>query len=122
MQNPYETYIKSSVQTASGAKQVALLYDRAILALKQAEEDIVRNDIASKAENIAKVTNIINALDASLDMEHGGEIARNLKELYAFVNASLFTVHAKNDTGLIDDLIDILMPLRSSWEKIASNA
>ncbi|WP_200763835.1 flagellar export chaperone FliS [Nitrosophilus alvini] len=120
MTNPYDVYVKSSVETASPLKQVILLYEKAILTLKETKEDIKKNDLRSKIEHISKVTDIINALDSSLDFEKGGEIAKNLHNLYDFIDRSLVTVHAKNDIKLIDDLIEILENLKEGWEGIES--
>ncbi len=120
MTNPYEAYIKTEVETASPVKQIVMLYDRAILSLKQAIEDIENNDIKSKVNNIQKATDILLALNSSLDMEKGGEIAQNLRDLYEFSYRQLLIAHAKNDTKLIKDIIEILETLKSGWEEIES--
>lgn len=120
MSNPYNAYLKNIVETASPLAQVIMLYERAILALMQAKEDIKRKDIKAKIANINKASDIISALNASLDMQRGGEIAQNLRELYDFVGRSLFEVHSKNDLGLLDDIIEILGTLKSGWEQIES--
>lgn len=120
MANPLDAYIKNSVETASPLKQIILLYEKAIITLKEIKEDIDNNDLKSKIEHISRVTDIIKALDSSLDFEQGGEIAKNLHMLYDFIDRSLVTVHAKNDKQLIDDLIEILENLKEGWEGIES--
>ncbi|WP_187646974.1 flagellar export chaperone FliS [Nitrosophilus labii] len=120
MANPLDAYIKNSVETASPLKQIILLYEKAIISLKEIKEDIDNNDLKSKIEHISRVTDIIKALDSSLDFEQGGEIAKNLHMLYDFIDRSLVTVHAKNDKQLIDDLIEILENLKEGWEGIES--
>ncbi len=118
--NPLDTYMKNSVQTASPLQQVILLYDKAIISMKAAKEDINAGNIQSKVQNITKTSDIIRALDSALDMEKGGEIAQNLHHLYDFIDRSLFSVHARNDVQLIDDLIEILQRLKEGWEGIQS--
>ncbi|WP_281951138.1 flagellar export chaperone FliS [Nitrosophilus kaiyonis] len=120
MANPLDAYMKNSVETATPLRQVILLYEKAIVTLKQIKDDINNNDIKAKIEHISKVTNIITALDSSLDFEKGGEIAKNLHMLYDFVDRSLLTIHAKNDKQLIDDVIEILENLKEGWEGIES--
>ncbi|ACO04035.1 MAG TPA: flagellar export chaperone FliS [Persephonella sp.] len=122
MTNPYDIYIKTDIETASPLKQIIMLYDKAIVSLKQAVEDIKNNRIKDKVENIHKATDIILALDAALDLEKGGEIAKNLKDLYNFAYNKLLEAHAKNDTELINDIIEILETLRSAWEEIESKS
>ena len=118
--NPLDAYMKNSVTTASPLQQVILLYDKAIVSLKAAKEDIKNQNIRSKIENITKVSDIIRALDAALDFEKGGEIAKNLHSLYDFIDRSLVRVNARNDVQLIDDLIEILSNLKEGWEGIQS--
>lgn len=120
MANPLDLYLKNSVETASPLKQIILLYEKAIITLKEIKDDIDRNDLKSKIEHLAKVTDIIASLDSSLDFEKGGEIAKNLHLLYDFIDRSLISVHAKNDKQLIDDLVEILENLKSGWEGIES--
>ncbi len=120
MGNPYDTYIKTEVTTASPVKQIVMLYDKAIICLKQAIEDIKNNDIKSKVNNIQKATDIILALNSSLDMEKGKEIAQNLRDLYEFSYSQILIAHTKNDTKLLEDIIEILETLKSGWEEIES--
>ncbi|WP_457622722.1 flagellar export chaperone FliS [Persephonella sp.] len=122
MTNPYDVYIKTDIETASPLKQIIMLYDKAIVSLKQAVEDIENNRIKSKVENIQKATDIILALESALDLEKGGEIAQNLKDLYNFAYNKLLEAHAKNDVNLINDIIEILETLRSAWEEIESKS
>jgi len=119
MVNPYDTYLKTTVETAPPIKQVVMLYERAIVALKEAENDIKNNDIKSKINNIYKAVDIINALDSALDMEAGGEIAANLRDLYDFIDKQLVIVNSRNDIKLLNDLIEILENLKSAWEEIS---
>ena len=118
--SPIDAYMKNSVQTASPLQQIILLYEKAIVSLKAAIDDIERKDIQSKVQNITKVSDIVRALDSALDFDKGGEIAHNLHMLYDFIDRSLFTVHAKNDTQLAYDLIEILENLKEGWEGIQS--
>ncbi|MRI83783.1 MAG: flagellar export chaperone FliS [Nitratiruptor sp.] len=116
--NPLDIYMRNSVQTASPLQQVILLYDRAILALKEAGSNIEQGAIRAKIANITKAQDIIRALDSALDFEQGGQIARDLHALYQFIDHSLLLVHARNDRELLEDLLFILETLKAGWEGI----
>ncbi len=118
--NPLDAYVKNSVETVSPLQQIILLYDKAIVLLKVTKENIQQKDIHNKINNITKISDIIQALDSSLDFERGGEIAHNLHLLYDFVLRSLVTINVHNDTKLIDDIIEILQNLKEGWEGIQS--
>jgi len=111
-------YLKMQVETASPIEHVILLYDKTIVLLKEADECIEKNDVPGKVNAIAKADRIIRVLNSSLDMENGGEIAKNLRDLYDFILNSLIIVNAKNDRKLLNDIIEILETLKEGWEGI----
>ncbi len=118
MVNPYDTYVKTSVETASPIKQIVLIYDKAITLMKFTIESIKNNDLKGKIDSLYEIETIINALDSFLDFEKGGEIAQNLHKIYQFILDQLITVNLKNDTKLMEDLIEIMEILKEGWEEI----
>ena len=53
--------------------------------------------IAEKSKALARAGRIVVGLQGALDFEKGGDIARNLNDLYAYVTRRLFHVNANND-------------------------
>ncbi|TCK06643.1 flagellar export chaperone FliS [Phorcysia thermohydrogeniphila] len=111
-------YLKIQVETASPVEHVIMLYDKTILLLKEAEEAIKNGDVKTKVEAILKADKILRVLNSSLDMERGGEIAKNLREIYNFVINALVIVNSKNDLKMLSDIIEILSTLKEGWEGI----
>ncbi len=114
-----KTYHTQQIMTASPAKLVAMLFDRAIGSLKEAIDAIERGDIETRCRANKKATEIVYHLYMTLDMERGGEIAGNLKDLYSFVLRKLPEVDFKNDGQAAQDVIKLLEPLRRSWHELA---
>jgi len=114
----YNPYLKMQVETASPVEHVILLYEKIIVLLKEADDCISRNDVQGKINALIKADRILRVLNDSLDMENGGEIAKNLRELYDFILNSLVIVNARNDQKLLSDIIDILETLKEGWEGI----
>ena len=91
-QNAYSAYQKTNVNTASQGRLVVLLYEGAIKQLTMAMSYIDENnkinprDIEKYGICLQKVQAIITELQVSLDMEKGGDIAKNLMALYVFFN------------------------------------
>ena len=80
-----------------------MLYQEAVKQLGNACEYIDDNgkilpkNIESFGKCIQKTQEIISELMVSLDMERGGEIAKNLMSLYVFFNAELMNANIKKD-------------------------
>jgi len=114
-----EAYQRAAVTTQSRGRLVVMLYDGAIKFLKLAIRELEAGDFAAKGQYINRAHKIISELNAVLDMEAGGEIARNLRGLYVFMNRRLTQANTKRDPQMIQDVINLLEELNQSWKTIA---
>ena len=115
MDNPY---LKTQVEIASPVERVVMLYDKVIILLKDASEAIDEGDVVRKANDIAKADKIIRVLNASLDMEQGGEVAESLRRFYDHILDMLILANGKNDKELLSIAIEMLETVKSAWEEI----
>jgi flagellar protein FliS len=116
------TYQTQQVMTASPAKLVAMLYDKAILSLREAIHAIEKGDIQTRFNANKRAGDIITHLWTTLDTERGGEIAANLSRLYSFMLGRLTFVDVRNDPEPAREVITLLEPLRDSWTQLAHGA
>ena len=112
-------YLQQQVMTASPAKLVQMLYDHAIDSLKDAIKAIEEKNIEKRWNSTNKATEIITHLWTTLDMEGGGDIAKNLDQLFAFMITKLPEVDFKNNPEPARDVIKLLEPLRDAWKELA---
>lgn len=61
---------------------------------------------------------MIEALQCSLDREHGGDIATNLFDLYDYVLRILLQANLENNIGKIDEGINIIATIKEGWDQI----
>ena len=114
-----DLYKETAVSTQSKGRLIVMLYDGAIKFLNLAIKELEANNYAEKGKYIAKAMDIINELNAVLDMDAGGEIATNLRQLYCFMIRRLSEANIKKDPRLIQDVIDLLDELHQGWKAIA---
>ena len=119
MQNGgYDNYQGIDVTTADQGKLILMAYEGAINFAKIAKERLAANDYAGKSINISNAVEIINELRCRLDIEKGGETAKNLNNLYMFLSMQLTTANLKRDIYKIDEAIKILETLYNGWVNI----
>jgi flagellar protein FliS len=117
--NPLEIYRQNAITTQTPAQIVVLLHEGAVRFLKQAQQSLQRRDYAQKTYFIGRVQEIVFELNASLDMEAGKDISKNLRSLYAFIWTRLNEVCTRNNRELLDRIITILEDMAGAWKKIS---
>lgn len=105
--------------TASPARLVAMLYEKAISCLNDAIRAIEAGDLEARWKANTRAIEIINHMLTTLDMEKGGDISKNLDQLYRFMLARLPEVDMKNNPDLAREMISLLDPLRKAWTVVA---
>lgn len=121
--NPKTAYLTtratSSVHGASPHKLIALLFDAALENLAIVKGSMQRKEIKQKVDGVRKVIEIVNELQASLDLDKGGQVARNLDDLYTFCTNRLALANATNDVEKIDEVFRVIAELQQGWSEIA---
>ncbi len=118
---PTDTYRKSQVETASPIDLVIMLYDRAIVLLDKAINEISEKKYEEKNTSLMKATDIVFELLSILDNDKGGEIAASLSRLYNFVIRAITNANMSLDTKELENAKRILSELRESWVSIKNN-
>lgn len=114
-------YKKVEVNTSDRVKVVIMLYDGCINFIKVARKRMELGDIAGKGFYIGKASSVVGELMSALNMEEGGDIAKNLNRLYAFVLERLINANMKNDEKSLDEAEKVLDILRSAWKDLGKN-
>ena len=126
-QNAYAAYQKTNVNTASQGRLVVLLYEGAVKHLKAAlnlfdeNEKIKPSNIEQFGIHLQKTQAIITELQVSLDMEKGGDIARNLMSLYVYFNEELMDATINHNKAKIEFVLKKVDELAGAWRTIANS-
>ncbi len=104
---------------ADSHQLIVMLFDGALERISIAKGAVIRNDIEEKGHKISRVIAIVDGLRASLDKEQGGEIAENLDNLYDYMQRRLFEANLNNDLGILNEVADLLIEVRSAWMAIS---
>ena len=126
-QNAYAAYQKTNVNTASQGRLVVLLYEGAVKNLKGAlnlfdqNDKLKPGDIEQFGIYLQKTQAIITELQVSLDMEKGGDIARNLMSLYVYFNEELMDATINHSKTKIEFVLNKIDDLAGAWRTIANS-
>ena len=95
-----------------------MLYDGAIKNASFAVEHMKSGEIEKVHNCLIKAKNIVTELMATLNMEKGGEVAKNLQSLYSYMFSQLIEANMEKKTQPIVVVIELLKELRVAWVEI----
>jgi flagellar protein FliS len=122
METPREVaaaYRGQDLRTAEPLRLVFSVYEFALGQLARARDALARGDAAAKGAAVSRVADCLGLLRSSLDMERGGEIARNLDRLYDYFSRRLLEAHATNRDDLFAEVAGHLGELAGAWKEVA---
>lgn len=121
-QNPYQAYTDGSIFSDNPLNLVVALYQGALDATQQAELAVHAKDIPGRTKAINKAISILTELLVSLDVERGGEIGKNLRELYGYMQKQLITAHIRQVAEPITEVSKLLTTLLEGWRGVQTSA
>ncbi|BBJ27938.1 flagellar export chaperone FliS [Athalassotoga saccharophila] len=115
-----DQYLKNAILTASPAKLIEMLYDQIIELIQKAIANIENNE---KRNNILlRAQDMTIYLMSILDDQKGGQIAKNLRELYDFVYRSLVEGNIHKDPKKLEEAMEIMKGLLETWKEVEKKA
>ena len=116
--NGVDIYKEHAIGTQNKGRLIVMLYDGAIKFLKMALNEMEAGNYGEKGRYIGKAQDIINELNAVLDIDAGGEVAANLRKLYLFMTKRLNEANISKDPNMVRDVIKMMEELNQSWKAI----
>lgn len=118
MQQYRQNHVQGSIEGASPHRLVQMLMDGALEKILAAKGFMNNKDVAKKGEQISWAISIIDSLRSCLNVEVGGDFARNLLDLYNYMEQRLLEANIKNDLALLDEVGQLMLQVKSGWDAI----
>ena len=112
-------YREMEIRTATPEMVIVKLYEGALRFIRTARGHQEAGQVAGRATAIAKTLAIVNELQHSLNLEEGGEIARNLDALYFYVTDRLLEANVRGSLQPLDEASSVLTTLNEAWVEIS---
>lgn len=112
-----QQYLETSIATSSKEDLIVKIFDILILASTQAAEKLRgdRDDIEGIHRCLLRAQRALCLLMGSLDMEIGGEVARNLFRVYEFWHHELVMANMQKDVVRVERLLPNFKDYRQMW-------
>ena len=114
------TYREMEVLSASPGQLVVMLYDHLLVTLRRARLVMDSSSPEMRGTLLEKARAVVAELLATLDVEAGGEVARNLSGLYTFFFGELVDLALRPDVGRLDRVTGMIGELRDAFAQAAA--
>ena len=112
------TYLNAAVQNASPAGLVIILMDLLVADLRRVIDAMEGGHIEKRSAELNHAFLVLQQLEGSLDMQNGGEAAKNFSRFYSAVRAKLLESHIKVDPQLVQRQIELILDVRGAWQQV----
>jgi flagellar protein FliS len=116
-----DRYLRDSINTASPAKLLIMLYDRLVVDLAQSEDALRAGERERAHDRLTHAQEIVLELRTSLDVEAWSG-APGLAGLYGFLLTELIGANVARDADRVAACRTLVEPLRDAWREAAAAA
>jgi flagellar protein FliS len=112
----YQSYLEDEVLTATPLRLIQLLYRGALDSITSARRYLNLGDIRARSRAISKAVTIVTELSLSLDHAKGGDLSKNLAEVYAYTQTLLIEANVKQSDLPLQEAESLLSTLMEAWQ------
>jgi flagellar secretion chaperone FliS len=120
--NIHGQYLEAEVLGADPVKLAAMLYRGALEAVQAARRHLRSGDIRERSRRISQAYEILHELLRALNHEAGGEISRNLAELYLYMQNRVLEANARQTDPPLAEVESLLQTLMEAWKGVPAIA
>jgi len=115
----YKAYQGNQIEGSGPLGLILLTYEALNKALARAEFAIEAGDLAAEAEHVGRALEAVVELTTSLNMEEGGEVAKNLASIYNYMFKRLTEGMCTSSTEHVKEVMQLAQTLREGWQQLA---
>ncbi len=113
-----KAYRQSQLEGMSPGRITLMLFDGALGFIEAAREASLKGDVPFRGDRASRALAIIGELQATLNMEEGGDVASNLMRLYDYLIREILKANLRDDPELFAHLSQVLGEIRTGWEQM----
>lgn len=118
MRDPVRAYRESSVRGASPVGLIVILYEEIMRSLRKAMRAVRENNIEDRTQGVNHAIQVIGHLQATLNFEAGGEVAKNLSHFYNLSRTKILEANMRGDAGILEQLVADFLQVASAWQEL----
>lgn len=119
MTNTLSAYLEQEIMAADPLQLVCMLYQAAIMEVREARRYLALGNISARSAAISKATEIIGELMSVLDPKADLELTARLTALYGYLLNRLLDANMKKADAPLAEVLGLLTTLSEGWQGAA---
>jgi flagellar secretion chaperone FliS len=113
-------YQRTDIASADPLRLVVLLYEGILKHISGAIQNLKTKEIEARCNHINRALAMISELQATLNREKGGEVAKNLDTLYNYWRKRLLEASFEKSLEPLEEVQRLVSELWSAWNEAAN--
>ena len=113
-----QAYRESGITDDDPVHLIVLLHDQLLRDLHRALDAFEKQDIPRRADELDHALLVIGQLQGTLNLESGGEVARNLDQFYNLFRENLLRAVLEDSPALLEKQSQHILGLREAWLEV----
>ena len=113
-----DVHASSGVEEGNSHRLIQMLMEGLLARINSAKGAIQHGDMETKSTYISKAIGIVGGLNEALDLEQGGELALNLRQLYDYMSMRLLQANQENSIEKLDEVAGLMADIKEAWDAI----
>ena len=111
-------YFEQMILSASPMELVRLMYDQAILCVRDARRYLSQRKITERSKAIMKAYGLVAELLTSLNQEQAPELSAGLRNLYLYIQGLLLAANCDQTDQPLAEAQALLGTLSEAWKQV----
>ena len=113
-----QAYREAGITGDDPVNLIVLLHDQLLRDLHRALDAVEKQDIPRRANEVDHALLVIGQLQGTLNLESGGEVARNLETFYNLLRDNLLRAVLEGSPALLEKQSQHILGLREAWLEV----
>lgn len=113
-----DVHTTSQLGEESPHRLIQMLMDGLLTRINSAKGAMSHGDIEAKSMYISKAIGIVGGLNEALDVDQGGDLALNLRQLYEYMTLRLLQANQENSQEKLDEVSALMRDIKEAWDAI----
>jgi len=121
MNDARRAYQEAAVFGAKPVRLTIMLYEQVVQDISRAAEAVSEQNYELTAHEISHAVGVLGYLQATLKVDSGAAVTRNLTRFYAMIREMLMEAQVRCSRELLEELRRLMLDVREAWLKVEAD-